>query len=656
MIIDHLKMVNFIPYYGDVTVEFPRDSFSNMVVFHGENTKGKTSILNAFRWVLYEEAGKKGKPLLYDDLLNRRAKKEGQSRFEVELAFSSAGDKYVLSRTQTSSDPSSTKALMTKNGEPVDADTLRREIERIAPVGTSRFFLFDGELLSEYEELLQASSSTAKKIKAAIEDVMGFPSLKNTLSALENVEDKLKVRAADDKTASAVVAQLRDKRNQIADEIKGIKAELDHLQKSETETQDALAEISESVESSRDLGEFIANFRAKENEIENLNELILTETESQRSTKEEAWKSLLQEKLSTLAMSARTDLETRTSIQEQVAIKQGEVRVLSQLNTSDTCPTCLQPSSEAKTVSTRLQSSETELALLLERLSTSKDPSSVLDAERLLNAAISMDRLKESEQNLQRLEFKKVRASADLKELRDKIEDFDQKTLSDRERERDRNLKRKFELEQALNNIANAVGDCEKRLSERQSEELNLSEKIGQNSQGQGDVNESALLLCQQLKKIFEQTKSVLRDEIKSNVGERAQDAFLNMTSRVDDYAGLRITDSYGLEIITSDGDVLPNRSAGAEQVVALALIDGLNKVGRSPGPVLMDTPFGRLDETHRRRILEYMPSSARQFAVFVHSGELKEDSEVMATIRPRIGKQYRISSGGPDYSFLEQM
>ena len=151
MIIDHLKMVNFIPYYGDVTIEFPRDSFSNMVVFHGENTKGKTSILNAFRWVLYEEAGKKGKSLLYDDLLNRRAKKEGQTHFEVELAFSSAGDKYVLSRTQTSSDPSSMRALMTKNGDPVDADTLRREIERIAPVGTSRFFLFDGELLSEYE-------------------------------------------------------------------------------------------------------------------------------------------------------------------------------------------------------------------------------------------------------------------------------------------------------------------------------------------------------------------------------------------------------------------------------------------------------------------------------------------------------------------------
>ena len=126
------------------------------------------------------------------------------------------------------------------------------------------------------------------------------------------------------------------------------------------------------------------------------------------------------------------------------------------------------------------------------------------------------------------------------------------------------------------------------------------------------------------------------------------------MTSRPDDYNGLRITDSYGLEMIAADGTVVPQRSAGAEQVVALALIDGLNKVGKSPGPVIMDTPFGRLDETHRSNILKYMPKTARQFMVFVHSGELSKGSKALEPITAQIGREYTIKSSGPYVSYLE--
>ena len=159
---------------------------------------------------------------------------------------------------------------------------------------------------------------------------------------------------------------------------------------------------------------------------------------------------------------------------------------------------------------------------------------------------------------------------------------------------------------------------------------------------------------AKRLSEIFESSKNILRDQIKKRVEAEAQSAFLKMTSRPDDYVGLRITDSYGLEIISHDGSVVPERSAGAEQVVALALIDGLNRVGKSPGPVIMDTPFGRLDETHRSKILSYMPTSARQFMVFVHSGELKQDSIALDSIRNRIGKEYTIRSRSAYVSFME--
>jgi len=58
------------------------------------------------------------------------------------------------------------------NGYMIDA-----EISRFAPEQTSRFFLFDGELLQEYESLLIDGSEQGRKIKESIEQALGVPTL-----------------------------------------------------------------------------------------------------------------------------------------------------------------------------------------------------------------------------------------------------------------------------------------------------------------------------------------------------------------------------------------------------------------------------------------------------------------------------------------------
>jgi DNA sulfur modification protein DndD len=143
-----------------------------------------------------------------------------------------------------------------------------------------------------------------------------------------------------------------------------------------------------------------------------------------------------------------------------------------------------------------------------------------------------------------------------------------------------------------------------------------------------------------------------LRNELRQIVERKASDAFMNFTTRHRDYRGLRINENYGLEIINADDEVVPLRSAGASQIVALSLIMGLNNTGKSPGPVIMDTPFGRLDLGHRSKIVEFMPKSARQFVVFVHSGELDPKSDVyLKSLSERVGKSYEVRSLDSDYS-----
>ena len=95
-------------------------------------------------------------------------------------------------------------------------------------------------------------------------------------------------------------------------------------------------------------------------------------------------------------------------------------------------------------------------------------------------------------------------------------------------------------------------------------------------------------------------------------------------------------------------------RSAGAEQIVALSLIDGLNRTGRSSGPVIMDTPFGRLDLKHRDNILSYLPAVTSQFVLLVHSGEIRQKTD-LTVIADRIGVTYEIKEISSTQSRLER-
>ena len=53
-----------------------------------------------------------------------------------------------------------------------------RALARIFPKDISRFFLFDGELLQEYEELIISESVVGPQISSAIERILGVPILK----------------------------------------------------------------------------------------------------------------------------------------------------------------------------------------------------------------------------------------------------------------------------------------------------------------------------------------------------------------------------------------------------------------------------------------------------------------------------------------------
>ena len=136
------------------------------------------------------------------------------------------------------------------------------------------------------------------------------------------------------------------------------------------------------------------------------------------------------------------------------------------------------------------------------------------------------------------------------------------------------------------------------------------------------------------LAELFESAVDGFRDSLRETVGADASEIFKSLTTE-QGYRGLMIDENYGLALLDSNGEAVPGRSAGAEQIVALSLIGGLNRAAVREGPVVMDSNFARLDRGHRRNVLRFLPQLGPQVVVLVHSGcQRRSNSEQFSPVQ----------------------
>lgn len=116
-----------------------------------------------------------------------------------------------------------------------------------------------------------------------------------------------------------------------------------------------------------------------------------------------------------------------------------------------------------------------------------------------------------------------------------------------------------------------------------------------------------------------------------------------------------RFNDSYGLTIVHQDGSEIPVRSAGAEHIVALSLMGALQRNAPLRGPIVMDSPFGRLDDVHTTKVIQALPSMADQVLLLVYESEL-DPTEARNQLKGKLRKEYKITRRSARHSEIETM
>lgn len=653
-----LKAKNFMPFKERLSIDFPTDESRNIMLVLGDNMRGKTSLLNAIRWGLYGKAiGRHSRKIPLHLIANKDATLEDDWSIEVFLKFQEGENLYEVRRTADRRSHVATPSRnvdfqasvhLSKNGDLVSGADVESEINQAAPEQISRFFLFDGELLQEYEELLVEGSDQGRRIKDTIEQVLGVPSL-----TMGRDELKAMLRDAQKKQAQAM-AQINSLKGAATDSER-LTAELEAREEDLKQLSDKLGDtrvrretLDEELEAAASLIALDERLKAAKNKVGELKALIDEKSDERRKVVSMAWRDMLSAKVAAKKASLLRQQEALQESSNEDAILNNRLKETQRLLATATCPTCQQQiSDERRDYFARI------VAELEEKVTRQIDASS--DLRSVMSKLTKLDRVSrvEAKDRLQTLERELRTASVSLQktenaivELEDKIEGSDPTALTRKRLERDEKLREEGRLTEDIKQVKSDIQKTNEKLTILQS-------RIRGMSGGRSERATAKVTLVSDLHDVFDASIEHLRDQLRSTVEEKSSAAFRAMTTQ-SAYQGLKINENYGLSILDSAGREVSLRSAGAEQVVALSLIDGLNRTGRSAGPVIMDTPFGRLDMRHRDNILNYLPSVTSQFVLLVHSGEIRPETD-LATVKDKIGAVYKISEVSETQSKIER-
>ena len=619
LILKALILHNFGPFKGRQRIDFTQDD--GVMIIYGENMRGKTSLLNAIRFAFFGRVvGRGSKSTSIHEITNWEEAAAGRYGFQIELEFSSDGHEFKLTRTcapRVSSPSGDTDyqvdRFLERDGDVLGPDQTSAELARILPEQISRFFLFDGELLQEYEDLLSSESDMGRRISEAIERILGVPVLTSSRATALRLKELSEKREA---TAAQSDQKTREYGNQLAD----LHAQRDVLKKDLSELKDCLNQLrikKATLEDALKRKERYASLMEKRDGLERLVAEQMERLDAKRNEIEtqmsNAWCTLLAPKMK----ETYSLLEAR---KDELEISVTRWKVLQDLKAeaTHTCPTCLQEISQsARSAMEVAAGGEDETGVEIAR----QDLENVRRRLSALSRIIEDDHgdaLRVRWEAADELAVDIADKKGQITEIKKQLETIDEASLR----------KDKTEYEQtvrAIDAAERALDECERRITDINTSAEKIQKRLdklgGNDLQGERDRR----ALYSQVHQLFDEAVSVYRDQLRQRVESDATKHFRALITEPD-YHSLRINDNYGLSIIHKDGSLIPIRSAGAEHVVALCLVGALQNNAPLRGPIIIDSPFGRLDRGHTTNIVRALPTMAKQVMLLVYEDELPAD------------------------------
>ena len=639
-----IKLCNFRSFYGKTCeIQIAGTNSNNTTIIYGNNGAGKTSLLNAFTWVLYEKFSAAFASI--DQLVNKRAIAEakiGQSvECWVELAWEHDSKRYRVKRQcrvykhDSGIDVGKTEIYMQVAGDDgrwyLPPQQPEEIIGQILPASLHQYFFFDGERIEEIVRSdKKAEIAEATKIFLGIEVINR--SIRHLQEAKKSLENELRIIGDSE-----------------------IKKLLKHQGKIELEIE-------------------IINKRQRE---------IIKELEYQNTFKKETSKRLRE-------LNAAKDLqERRQELEKQKTSHQDDLR-----QTRETIK---------KAISTRgytvlLPETTVQFREIIDNLKQKGKLTTGISREfiqELLESSSCICGTSLAEENQTRANVETWLEKAGSSEVEEtairisaQVDEIDKQAGIFWE-EIDKEQARISQLRQVIAEIEVELDNIEERLRKDPSEEIRslqkrldkIEEKITELTLEQGANQQKVINLKTELESLNKQISKQKLNEEKQILAQRRISVTQDAIDRLTQVKGLQeqqfrlqlekrvqeifseisftpyiptISEKYELTLIeNTSGLAMPvAASTGENQVLSLSFISSiidrvrdwsqkkmLMVADSSTFPIVMDSPFGSLDVIYRKHIAQIIPKLANQLIVLVTKTQWR--GEVEDEMSYRVGREY---------------
>lgn len=654
MLIKTLRMKNFRQFKGTTEINFSCDAEKNVTVILGDNTFGKTTLLQAFNWCLYGKANfpKKDKLLNYE--LSARLKDGEQATVEVEIILLHDKTEYIITRTRKYNcvgnrlkDENATVSVFRKQEDgqtiPIKELKIREVIDSILPEGLSTYFFFDTERIS--------TVSDRQDITKAIKDFLGLSAAENAAKHLGDRSKKTSVigkiyaemdfdgdaRAQD---ALDKIQAAEDKRNKISEQMENCKTQIEHYEERKAELEQKLRENQATAELQK--------------RADNLERKIKSEEKIRAQSIEEYFREFGASALPFFISPLPDEAE---DLLKEVKIDDKGVRDI-------TKDSILELIRRGRCVCGReICEGDDAYKHLMNEIKFVPPESIGLTVRHYLEKLKSFSRL--SERTYERIK----RIHDGIAHSKDRIHDWEYE-LAD--------CRKKISGKENMARYENELADIRRRLRDLQEKRDRLNQddgacandiehyqKILDGLTASSKKNHDAQVLLSYAEEIkawlepeCEKKEREIRESLKAEVN-KIFDEMYHGNRRVD------IDERYHVELIATvaDREIISGESEGANRVKNFAFIAGLValakmqilkeiEISSESYPLVMDAPFSNADERHIAGISKVLPQIAEQIIMFVMQKDWHYAEPVMNL---RVGKKYFLNKISETFTKIEE-
>lgn len=638
MILTRLSLDDFGIFYGHQELDLE----AGLYVVHGDNGRGKTTLINAVRWAFFGSyANRQGRTVSPVVILNRDAAEEGTTQFRVELEIDDSGTTYLIRRTCVLDGEPDINLYVEKDGNSLNQADALHTLSNLLNEGIARFFLFDGEQLREYEELLFEEEESARTVRVSIEQILGLPVLENTIRDLDAVSEEIGKEIAKLARKNEKTRKLGLQATQTESDIKDAEDDLRDMITLQDQAESTVAEQEKILQKYESSQGTLKKIEAAEQDLQSVEQARKTALENRADALTGVWRDVLHAAVEP----RRSEVEAHLEKHRDLEVAALSAQQLKETIEAGSCVVCGQAVSgkAVQMLESRLNDDGSEGGGGIDFGSLQQ---SLIGLGALTETGQLAQAVKHDEQ-IAELNSREIAIHQKLSQLQETVQDVPEGEVRSAAKARD-------DAQQELGQLKHLIDTKKSEIANLKGTLADLRTKIGEEGEStELDAIRARENLASDLRDLFDEAKAAYRDDLRHAVEADASEIFKDLTTEPA-HEGLRINESYGLETIGADGEVIGERSAGQEQIVALALIGALNRNATRRAPVMMDTPFGRLDEKHRANVLGFLSKMADQTFLLVHSAEVDPDD--LQTIASDIRAEYELQRAAPDKTEIRML